>query len=219
MSQSQQPTRIIKKKWLRKMYGYARAPRQEFLLANGLLNDSELILYLLLRDCITTWDKSKDYYGTFEFDPMQIEYILGWSVDKTNRIFRSLKKLQIVETVDKRNGLYQVIKYGQYCNMLYTGALKPNRLKYLEQFCNFIKENYHGGMSNIHQNIANFQLQLHEKISHATYSDSKSSLSSNVYGSLKQENNIDTTTQAIYNLDEPLDEETESDINAQFNDF
>lgn len=215
-SESKEPNNIIRKKWLRGLNGYARVPRQEFLLANGLMSDSEMLLYQLIRDVLSVWDKHKAEFGIFEFDPLQIEYFLGWTPDKAKRVFRNLRKLRTIETVESHKTMYRLIMFGRYTDMLFTGDLKHNRLKYVDQFCKVLKENCDPKDDYLHTRVAKLQSQLKDKIANAIYSDSKSSLSSNVYVSLKSVNDKSNVSNINLELNEPFDETTEHEIEEQF---
>lgn len=68
---------------IKKLRGYQRAYRDRFfLLYNKTLTQEEFILYEV-GIAITTWDKSKEGYGTFQATNDELSEILGWDSGTT----------------------------------------------------------------------------------------------------------------------------------------
>lgn len=182
----------LKKKYLRRLKGHTRYPRQEILFLRFYLNDQQYILYTLIRDITVDWDKSHDMFGHFIFDPDQLASYSGWSVDKVKRTFRSLIKKGFALVIKRTQQIYQLRFYGQFQEMQAFDQLKIDPFKYIKDISEDFVTNTQA-KTNIKINFADLQKQISSYIDTTTGFNSKSSTSSKVSSNDLIENNYHQT--------------------------
>ena len=95
--------------------GYHRHFRGRFLLIkNGVLTDSEFVLWDYSFSNLADWDKEHEAYGCFEFSLTEIAESLNWSKSKVSRIANKLRGLGFWQTLE--NGTTQVAGYEIHSN-------------------------------------------------------------------------------------------------------
>lgn len=112
---------LFKKESYRRLNGYSHSLREDYLLVQCGLTDSEFLLYRLIKESIADWDTRHDRYGMFTLEYDKIAFLLNWSISKVRKTFKSLSDYGFFELHDKQRKLYKLvsfIKLSEYKNQL-----------------------------------------------------------------------------------------------------
>lgn len=171
----------LKIKYISRLKGHTRLPRQEFYFLKDIMNDGEFCLYILLSSVIVDWDKKHALYGHYTYDIQQIQIYTNWSPSKVNRLYNSLITKGFIEIVSPRQKLHKLFKYGSYEIYKDQGITKENPFIHLKTFLDEIKTKMVNQNSKLEQYYSNLKNDLLNFIGESTKLHTKYSFSSKEY--------------------------------------
>ena len=102
---------LILQKGHKRLRGYTKVHRQDYLLLKIGFCDRHIVLYRLLFESIVDWDSRHLGYGTFEMDYRVIAFLLNWKESKVRRVFNDLCEWGFYILLDKQRTLYEIVGY------------------------------------------------------------------------------------------------------------
>jgi len=168
----------LEKAWLARAKGFSPYPRQEVFLTRLGLSESEYLLLRIIKDAVADWDTRHAKYELFIFDPRQIRFYTGWSVDKAYKNFRLLRLKGFVILEDKKQKLYRVVELGLFKSMRDFKTLEEHELNYLSVYMQKLVDKVQQNDAKVPTELLNLQIEANKFLTGKEDSVGKSSFSS-----------------------------------------